>query len=237
MFARRSSPLSHVRSGWRGFVGEKLATFGMWMWLDAKVYHRVDGLIVPTDRGTTQIDHVLVSRYGIFVIETKNMAGWIFGTEEQPEWTQVHFRQKRRFQNPLRQNYRHTRALAGFLGLEHSLFHSIAFFIGDCRFKTNVPRNVMTRGLSSYIKSFTIPVLEPARISEVAQRLGALKTESAGRSGEHVAALRCRYSSTVTCPRCSRALVTKTAKHGRSAGQSFLGCSGYPKCRYTRELG
>ena len=220
---------------WRGFVGEKITTLGMWMFLDRNTYQRFHNLIVPTDRGTTQVDHVLVSRFGISVIETKNMAGWIFGTEADAEWTQVHFRQKRRFQNPLRQNYRHTKALAGFLRVEHSLFHSIAFFIGDCRFKTNVPRNVMSRGLSSYIKSYTVAVLEPRRIGEVVQRLAALKIESAGRSGEHVAALKSRYSSTVTCPRCGRGLVARTAKRGRSAGQGFLGCSGYPKCRYTSQ--
>src|SRR5437868_4579974 len=106
----------------------------MWMFLDWNTYHRFHNLIVPIEQATTQIDHVLVSRFGIFVIETKNMGGWIFGTENDAQWTQVLFRKKFRFQNPLRQNYRHTTALAGFLGVEHSLFHSIAFFIGDCRF-------------------------------------------------------------------------------------------------------
>ncbi len=52
----------------------------------------------------TQLDHVVVSRFGVFVIETKNYRGWIFGSEKQPQWTQQIYRQKNRFQNPLHQN-------------------------------------------------------------------------------------------------------------------------------------
>lgn len=60
----------------KGWVGEKLTTFGMWLRLDETVYRRIDDIILPTRNGTTQIDHVLVSVFGIFVIETKNMQGW-----------------------------------------------------------------------------------------------------------------------------------------------------------------
>jgi hypothetical protein len=70
--------------------------------------------VLPSQGSTTQIDHVLVSVYGIFVIETKNMKGWIFGDERSAQWTQSIFGKKSRFQNPLRQNYRHVKALAEF---------------------------------------------------------------------------------------------------------------------------
>src|SRR5258708_39347972 len=60
-----------------------------------------------------------------FVIETKNMDGWIFGSVQQETWTQQFFKKKFKFQNPLRQNYRHTRCLAEFLNLDHDLLHSI----------------------------------------------------------------------------------------------------------------
>ena len=65
--------------------------------------------MVPSRNGTTQIDHILVSAYGIFVIETKNLKGWIFGSAENATWTQVLAGKKYPFQNPLKQNYRHTR--------------------------------------------------------------------------------------------------------------------------------
>lgn len=53
----------------------------------------------------------VVSPYGVFVIETRNMDGWIFGSEKQPVWTQKFPRKSFRFQNPLRQNYKHVKAI------------------------------------------------------------------------------------------------------------------------------
>lgn len=38
----------------------------------------------------------------------------------------------------------------------------------------------------------------------------------------------------VNCPRCGNELVTRTARRGINAGKQFVGCSSFPKCRYTR---
>jgi len=114
----------------KGWFGEKLTTFGMWLRLDETVYRRIDDLIIPSKNGTTQIDHVLVSVFGIFVIETKNMQGWIFGGEKDTTWCQSVYGHKNRFQNPLRQNYRHIECLADFLKLDRHHFHSVVFFVG-----------------------------------------------------------------------------------------------------------
>lgn len=226
----------NLRALWKGWIGERTAALGMWMLLDHNIYRHVHGIIIPTTNGTTQIDHVLVSPFGIFVIETKNMSGWIFGRENDSHWTQVFPRQKHRFQNPLRQNYCHTKSLAVFLRLDHSLFHSIAFFIGNCRFKTLMPQNVMSSGLASYIKRFTVPRLEQARVLQIVTALEQLKTNPVIELREHVAALRERHSSVTTCPRCGRSLHEKTARKGPSPGQRFLGCTGYPACDFTRNV-
>src|SRR5436309_1678131 len=70
----------------KGWVGEKLAAANLWLHLDEKVYHRVHDLIIPTSNGTTQIDHVVISVFGIFVVETKNFQGWIFGNPKESNW-------------------------------------------------------------------------------------------------------------------------------------------------------
>lgn len=58
--------------------------------LDKEIYHRINNVTLPKNNGmTTQIDHIIVSVFGIFVIETKNYKGWIFGNEKQEKWTQV----------------------------------------------------------------------------------------------------------------------------------------------------
>jgi restriction system protein len=115
----------------KGWLGEKMTAFGIWLKLDPERYRRIHNVILQARNGTTQIDHVVVSTYGLFVIETKNMDGWIFGSAEQEMWTKQLFRKKFKFQNPLRQNYRHTRCLAEFLNLDHDLLHSVVFFIGN----------------------------------------------------------------------------------------------------------
>jgi restriction system protein len=218
----------------RGWIGELTTRLGMLMFLNKNVYRRIHNIVIPTANGTTQIDHVLISRFGIFVVETKNMKGWIFGGKDDAQWTQVLFGKKYRFQNPLRQNYRHTKCLADFLSLDHSLFRSVVFFIGDCQFKAAMPREVMTSGLASYIKRFANMCLDEAQVTQSVAKLDAVKKNPNSTLRDHLASLKQRHESTTTCPRCGHPLLKKIARKGALAGQSFLGCSQYPACKFTR---
>jgi restriction system protein len=78
-------------------------------------YHLLDSVTLPVADGTTQVDHILISRFGVFVIETKHYKGWIFANAKSPEWTQVLFKRKFRFQNPLHQNHKHVRGVQALL--------------------------------------------------------------------------------------------------------------------------
>ena len=191
----------------KGLFGEKLTTFGMWLRLDENKYRRIDDIILPSKNGTTQIDHVLISEFGIFVIETKNMQGWIFGAEEDANWCQCIYGHKNRFQNPLRQNFRHIACLAEFLKLERRFFHSVVFFIGECEFKTPMPRSVMCSGLSSYIISFNTPLLTHEQALEVESKLRKLKATSGLTKSDHLASLSERHTSKSLCPICGGRMV------------------------------
>lgn len=114
----------------RGWFGEAQGSFAH-IFLDENIYFRLNNVTIATLNGTTQIDHVVVSRFGIFVVESKNMKGWIFGSEQDRQWTQSIFGKKYRFQNPLHQNYRHTRALSQFLDVAHDKIHSVVMFWGS----------------------------------------------------------------------------------------------------------
>ena len=103
--------------GFIGRVGEREVRSEIDSRLDNRTYHSFHDVILPSPDGTTQIDHVLISRYGVFVIETKNMKGWIFGDERERVWTQILFRRRHTFFNPLRQNYKHLKAVESALGL------------------------------------------------------------------------------------------------------------------------
>jgi Nuclease-related domain. len=115
---------------------------------------------------------VIVSRFGIFAIETKNMQGWIFGSERQAEWTQKIFKRSFRFQNPLRQNYKHTKALQAALQVPPEAIHSVVVFVGGSTFKTEMPANVTYGGgCVRFILSFTQPVFDTRQVQRLVQQL------------------------------------------------------------------
>jgi hypothetical protein len=193
----------------------------MWLKLGDE-YIRFHDVIVPAPNGTTQIDHLLLSRFGIFVIETKNINGWIFGNEKSKQWTQSLYGKKYKFQNPLHQNYRHTKALASYLNIDHDNIHSVVFFIGDnTKLKTDLPKNVMTHGLSAYIKSFQNNIFSTSEFNLYEQSILGLQKLNIS-TKEHVASLKSRYSSDSSCPKCGGELKQRQAKHGNLLVTTFL---------------
>lgn len=141
------TPLGMSRSEYLGFIAERQLARLLRNRLsdDYRHYHN---LILKTAQGDlTEIDHLLVSPYGIFVIEVKNYQGWIFGGEHHTHWLVQHYRRKNQFQNPLRQNYKHTEAVAYLLELDDTTkmdqIFSIIAFSDRAQFKTAMPDNVM----------------------------------------------------------------------------------------------
>lgn len=217
----------------KGWLGEKKATFKMWLSLDKQTYRRFHDVIIPASNGTTQIDHILISSYGVFVVETKNKGGWIFGSEDQPKWTQSFYGKKYSFQNPLRQTYRQKKILAKFLSVDETTIQTIIYFVGSCRFKTSLPPNVLRSGLGRYIKRFSEQILSPDEVSRIVKKLEQHISDSNLSRSDHIRSLRERHNSETICPKCGAALKTRTAKKGPNAGTKFLGCENYPSCRFT----
>lgn len=129
-----------------------------------------DCTLPDSQNGTTQIDHILLSPYGIFIIETKNYRGWIFGGERQKSWTQKIYKKSFKFQNPLHQNYKHIKVLESVLEdvVAPKYLHSLVVFTSQSIFKTMMPTNVVQgRAWIEYIKQFkdeVIPVIKLKRI-------------------------------------------------------------------------
>lgn len=149
-----SAPQYRTRSEQKGARGEAKVSA-----LNQKLnrhYQALDDILMPLKNGkTTQIDHIIFSPFGIFVIETKNMSGWIFGDENAPYWTQVLPNGRQfSFQNPLHQNRKHCRVISESLHLPAVNIISVIVFIGDCSFKTPMPSNVCLGGKAylRYIK-------------------------------------------------------------------------------------
>lgn len=220
----------------RGWVGEKATQLGLWLLLDGNTYIRFHNVIVPSQNGSTQIDHVLISRFGIFVVETKNFSGLIYGSEKDKYWTQVLPGKKSKFQNPLNQNYKHKKALSEQLGIEHDKIHSVIYFVGDAEIRIKMPPNVFTSPprLARYIEQFNEVVFSDTELAHFERVLIEMKGTLVS-SIDHVLQQKIRYSSNATCPKCGGDLVNRETRRVPKAGTRFLGCSNYPKCRYTRD--
>ena len=107
----------------------------------------IDNVMLPSGQGTTQIDHILVSPSAVFLIETKDMNGWVFGSPGDKHWTQSYAAGRRsrkagikskqfKFYNPLWQNEGHAKSLVKLGIVDRWLLRPIVIFVGDSEMKT-----------------------------------------------------------------------------------------------------
>ncbi|NNH35487.1 NERD domain-containing protein [Acinetobacter sp. NIPH 2377] len=159
----------------KGKVGEFAVALHVKLYLKDPEYILLNDCTLPDEQsGTIQIDHILLSPYGIFIIETKNYKGWIFGSERQKLWTQKIFKKSYKFQNPLHQNYKHQKVLEQVLAdiITPEYLHSIVVFMPDCEFKTDIPVNVF-RGAAwvDYVKNFKAEVIPAMKLKRIQLRI------------------------------------------------------------------
>lgn len=135
---------------------------------------------------TVQFDHLVVSPYGIFVIDTNPCSGWIFGRERDSVWIRIHYRIRRNFQNPLIRSRARTRALQELLALDALALHSLVVFAGSAELRTPLPPEV-TRlgGMLPYIQVRTEELLG---FDTAAHATAAIKTSRLSPSVQSTAA-------------------------------------------------
>ncbi len=159
-------------------------------------YHLINHVTLQMGDGTTQVDHILISRYGVFVIETKDYKGWIFGGAEQRNWTQVLFRVKYRFQNQIHHNMRHVRAVRHLLNfLPPGAIKSVVVFTGEAQFRTEIPPGVFyISGLVDYLRGQVDEVMSPDQLQLCVGRLETTRFAISGQTDiEHVQNLERRH--------------------------------------------
>lgn len=146
----------------------------------------------PTGPETVQFDHLVVSPYGIFVIDTNACSGWVFGRERDSVWTRIHYRIKRNFQNPLIQSRARTRALQELLALDALAFHTLVVFAGSAELRTPMPPEV-TRlgGMLPYIQVRTENLLGFDKVARATAVIKAGRlSPSVQSTAEHIDRLR-----------------------------------------------
>ncbi|MGF2618169.1 NERD domain-containing protein [Rossellomorea vietnamensis] len=224
----------------KGRIGEGWVKFFLSK-LDPERYFLLHDILLPGHNGkTTQIDHIVVSPYGIFVIETKNYNGWIFGSEKSKKWTQQIYRNKQQFQNPIHQNHGHIEAIKNVLGEQVKLpYVSIIAFNSRADLKKiTISSPDIHVTYDTRIKK-TIELYQDKRNSTpyakaVHDHLKSAAIEGKEAVKSHVTQIKkdqkqikLKVHNNV-CPKCDGKLLERRGRHGR-----FKGCSNYPKCRYT----
>ena len=181
----------------KGWLGEFRVKQTVSTQLDKDDYRQFHDVTLPTADGTTQIDHIIISKFGIFVIETKNMGGWIFGNPNHPKWTQTFGKSKKSFQNPLRQNYKHIKELESLLQIGEDKLFSVVVFTGDAEFKTDMPDNVIRSvRLPRYILAKNTPLMTENEVQRILLKInGSMLDRSRETSRQHVLNLNRKFGN------------------------------------------
>ena len=179
---------------------------------------------------TIQIDHILINSRGVFVIETKNYSGRIYGREESLEWTQVlnYGRVKNKLYNPIRQNKGHVYHVSNLIGNDVAIISAVVFVQGNINF-IEAAGVYSLKGLRALLKE-GVAIISPEEMSEIYNKLTSSKDDSIS-NREHVRNIKATQSGIHNniCPRCGKRLVRRQGKNG-----TFMGCEGYPSCKFTK---
>lgn len=182
----------------KGWWGERKVQQWLARDLNPQHYHCVHNITLRlADGNTTQIDHVVVSPYGLFVLETKHMRGWIFGSEKQKKWTQSIYRHRVTFQNPLHQNWLHIKALQEVLQVPLQHLHSVVVFTGHSHFKTEMPACVTQgRDCVAFIQSHTEVVWTAQEVAQWVQALSQKRLQATRATHRaHIENVRARHAA------------------------------------------
>lgn len=222
---------SSIKSEIKGVIGE------------AKVRHVIDKLGIEGEfiinnlilnvgeNKTAQIDHVLINHNGIFVIETKNYSGRIYGQEDQLQWTQVlsYGNVKNKFYNPIKQNKTHIYHISKILTEKLPIVSAVVFVEGNIDFIE--AQGVYTlSGLRQLIKEPHGQLTEEQMKKAYTELMNANDTSVS--NSEHIQNIHSMQMdvSNNICPRCGKNLVLRKGAYGE-----FYGCSGYPNCKFIKK--
>ncbi len=222
----------------KGYIGEKKTSSILYL-LDKSKYQIVNNIVLNAGGRTSQIDHLVISDYGLFVIEMKNYKGWILGGETSEFWTQVLFKRKEKFYNPIRQNYGHILALKNNLReFPNIKYISIIVFSSKATIKVNTSAEVVyTYNLLATIKKYSRLNLSKDDKEKILYKINSINSSKTYERAEHIKAIKNRVQNREAsirankCPNCGSELIFRKGKFG-----DFMGCSSFPNCKFTRSV-
>lgn len=206
-------------------------------------YTVLNDILLVSNNNSTQIDHIVVSYYGIFVIETKNVHGKVYGSEGAEYWTQYlpdwgyktfGSTQEHKFRNPIWQNNGHVKAVKRLLSDWKVPVYGLVAFSNEADLRVSCDYPVMYwHDVVPFIEGYRDLCLGPEEVESIAEFIRSFNHEGSEARTAHIAnvreneARRVNMVSSGRCPLCGGQLVLRNGKYGQ-----FWGCSNYPRCKY-----
>lgn len=211
--------------------------------LECEDYQVFNDILLRNGKYTTQIDHIIISRYGVFVIETKNVHGKVYGSGNAEFWKQYlpdrgykrfGCTQEHRLRNPIWQNAGHIKSLRRLIFDYDIPVYGIVVFPYKTELYVTADQPVLKMWQTvPYIRQFHDKVLSSEQLGFYRRRLlEVISTTESDRKQhlENVYRSKVRRDVAVAngkCPRCGGNLILRNGKYGQ-----FYGCSNYPRCNY-----
>ena len=219
----------------RGFMGE------FWVKQELKKlpkdkYIILNDIMIKSSKGSHQIDHIIISKYGIFVVEMKNYYGLITGEEHQNKWTQHLGKNKYYFNNPIHQNYGHIKALEELLNLSEDKFISIICISNQAKLKVKAKNVTQLDFVNDLIKSYNNEIIIED-LSKIKNKIEQNNITDKEIRKSHIKNIKNTVKENndkeknMICPKCGAKLVERNGKYG-----NFIGCSNFPNCKYTKNI-
>lgn len=219
--------------------------------LDNKKHLLINDVYYRSKSGKiTQIDHIVVSVYGLFIIEVKNFMGKVTGREDDTVWTHHVGKRSWDFYNPIRQNSAHVKVLKEIVGID-APFKPVVCFTDRTTLKVETTSIVTNPdGLYNYIKSHDRVVISEENLSKIVDHLKNSSAKGENIRQEHISQINDKKKyykggkyigdkmgniqdkvSKTKCPKCGSRLMLRRGNKG-----DFWGCDNYPTCKYTERV-
>jgi predicted RNA-binding Zn-ribbon protein involved in translation (DUF1610 family) len=209
--------------------------------LAKKEYIVLNNILLKNNNSTTQIDHIVICKSGIIVIETKNYSGWIHGHEKSEYWTQTIYKHKSKLKNPIKQNWIHVYAIKKLLAeYNYIKYLPIVVFSGNGKLKniTSELPVIYTNRLLKTIKEFNkCELMTYSQMESISLKLNSLNLTGRKENRKHKKLVKQKIREQrknerhKVCPKCGNKLIKRNGKYGR-----FYGCSNFPKCKFTLNI-
>jgi predicted RNA-binding Zn-ribbon protein involved in translation (DUF1610 family) len=226
---------------YKGAVGESIVSKEISK-LPEHEYKILNNIYLKAKKCSSQIDHIIVSIYGIFVIETKNYSGWIFGSENQEYWTQTIYNNRNKFRNPIKQNWAHIYALKEILpDYKYIRYYPIIVFTGTAELKnitSNIPVIYDYEIIQTIMDHKETPILlSIEQVENIILRINQNNIQDKDINEKHIQQIynqiyeQKQKINSLICPKCGNKLIVRKGTYG-----SFYGCSNYPNCRFKQDI-